>query len=256
MKRRSVGGSDIEVPFVQTLPPKPGQHAALADRVALLVSLLCGGSVNRAAREWGIPQRTLSRIVSGETETPNDAAIARIGAGGKVSKQWLLSGEGKGPAPSIIAAWERKQQSVTRAAAAELERTDRPKGGEARQYAPFYQSGGGQIQFFPAWRHEPSFTRVTDADSSGGVTVDVGPAKPFRREWLDRLAQHPDGVAQGGACSLRIMLCYYEVASLDTTLPVEMIDYLIKALVTARRIAEDGGQIAPVPAQLVVPKAP
>ena len=69
----------------------------LTSRVRYLVIVRFGSSVNAAAKASGIPQRTLSRIVHGETKSPNAVALRKFAAASKVSESWLLTGAGKGP---------------------------------------------------------------------------------------------------------------------------------------------------------------
>src|SRR5215207_1790232 len=75
----------------------PTSLSTLTARVRYLVVLSFGSSVNAAAKASGVPQRTLSRIVKGETQTPNPAALSKFAAACKVSETWLRTGEGTGP---------------------------------------------------------------------------------------------------------------------------------------------------------------
>lgn len=69
----------------------------LKDRIRVLVDRYWGGSVYGAARDLGIPQQTLQRIVTGETLNPRVRVLERIAAGCDTTVDWLLTG--KGPEP-------------------------------------------------------------------------------------------------------------------------------------------------------------
>jgi len=70
---------------------------SVSERVGLLIQLRYGGSVNAAAREMGVPQRTLARLAGGETQSPNPDLLTLIARNCKVSESWLQSGQGIGP---------------------------------------------------------------------------------------------------------------------------------------------------------------
>lgn len=55
----------------------------LANRVQFLVDLQFKGSVNGAAKEWGISQSQLYRIVSGETLNPRTGVLVAIVRGAR-----------------------------------------------------------------------------------------------------------------------------------------------------------------------------
>lgn len=77
-----------------------GQQTAgddLAARVRRLVDAYHEGSVNAAAADIGIPQRSLARIAGGEVTTPRLPAIQAIARYYLVSVGWLLEGEGDTP---------------------------------------------------------------------------------------------------------------------------------------------------------------
>ena len=57
----------------------------LASRVQFLVDLQFKGSVNGAAKVWGIPQSKLYRIVSGETPNPHAGVLVAIVRGARKS---------------------------------------------------------------------------------------------------------------------------------------------------------------------------
>jgi transcriptional regulator with XRE-family HTH domain len=65
-------------------------------RLQLLIDRFHGGSVNAAAPIMGIPQRTLARIVAGQSE-PKADAVAYIARVYGVPVDWLMTGEGLGP---------------------------------------------------------------------------------------------------------------------------------------------------------------
>jgi transcriptional regulator with XRE-family HTH domain len=70
---------------------------SIAERVRSLIDRVHGGSVNAAARDTGIPQRTLARIADGTVENPRADALQRLATFYKASLEWLLSGQGEGP---------------------------------------------------------------------------------------------------------------------------------------------------------------
>lgn len=80
----------------QSAPEQP-RFETLAERVTYLVDLYHGGSVNAAAWYLGIPQRTLARVASGETQRPGIDVLQTLALGFDVTVGWLLLGEGKGP---------------------------------------------------------------------------------------------------------------------------------------------------------------
>ena len=69
----------------------------LKDRVQQVIDRLCEGSVNRAARQLGIPQQTLQRIASGDTPNPRANVLAQIAKFAGTTVEYLLTGEGTGP---------------------------------------------------------------------------------------------------------------------------------------------------------------
>lgn len=71
---------------------------AIAGRVRLLVDRYWGGSVNAAANDMTVPQQTLNRIVSGKTKNPRTGVVVQIATACDVSPDWLLTGNGTGPA--------------------------------------------------------------------------------------------------------------------------------------------------------------
>ena len=62
-----------------------------------MIDRLCDGSVNRAARQMGIPQQTLQRIASGDTSNPRATVLAQIAKFAATTVEYLLTGEGAGP---------------------------------------------------------------------------------------------------------------------------------------------------------------
>lgn len=83
--------------------PSKARPQTLADRVRLLVDSVHEGNVNAAAKDLGIAQATLARIVAADperrVENPRRDALEKIAKFYNVSADWLLSGEGRGPAP-------------------------------------------------------------------------------------------------------------------------------------------------------------
>jgi transcriptional regulator with XRE-family HTH domain len=75
----------------------------LARRVRSLVESIHGGSINAAATDLGMAHPTLARIVDGRVQSPRSDALEKIGKFYGVSADWLLTGEGKGPAPQTDA---------------------------------------------------------------------------------------------------------------------------------------------------------
>lgn len=71
----------------------------LAARVWQLVAYFHDRSVLRAAKDIGIPQRTLARIVDGSTPNPRIDVLSRIAKRYQRPVEWLLSGRGAGHAP-------------------------------------------------------------------------------------------------------------------------------------------------------------
>src|SRR5690349_12635160 len=72
-------------------------NATLAERVSYLIGLYFGGSVNAAATEFQLPQRTLARIAKGQSVSPPSRTLARIAEGFGVTIDWLLTGRGEPP---------------------------------------------------------------------------------------------------------------------------------------------------------------
>jgi transcriptional regulator with XRE-family HTH domain len=93
-------------------------ETTIAQRVRGLVDRLHGGSVNAAAREIGIPQRTLARIVEGRVEYPRADALQKLAAWYGTSIEWLLTGKGEPPVveqewlPDIIRRSPRSQRAA------------------------------------------------------------------------------------------------------------------------------------------------
>lgn len=75
----------------------PSRLSDVLARVRYLVMLKFGCSVNAAAKAAGVPQRTLSRIVNGETAKPNPNVLRKLAEASNVSEGWLTTGRGKGP---------------------------------------------------------------------------------------------------------------------------------------------------------------
>lgn len=70
---------------------------SIASRTRELIDLVHDGSVNAAARDTGISQRTLARIADGTVENPRADALQKLAAFYQVSLEWLVTGEGQGP---------------------------------------------------------------------------------------------------------------------------------------------------------------
>ncbi len=69
----------------------------MAARVRQLIDGAHGGSVNAAAQDIGIPQRTLANVATGKVESPRSNVLLRVAEFYRVSVDWLLTGEGPGP---------------------------------------------------------------------------------------------------------------------------------------------------------------
>lgn len=94
---------------------------SLADRVRLLVDVGQKGSVNTAAKDIGVSQPSLNRIVNGTTLNPSEAIIGKIAWFYGVSPKWLRTGKdapawietgttldsplGGGPPPAELRKW-------------------------------------------------------------------------------------------------------------------------------------------------------
>jgi transcriptional regulator with XRE-family HTH domain len=83
-----------------------GVPGPVGGRIKLLIERFHGGSVNAAAPTMGVPQRTLARIVGGQSE-PKADTVAHIAAVYGVPVTWLLTGDGPGPTVN-----EREQRSA------------------------------------------------------------------------------------------------------------------------------------------------
>ena len=68
---------------------------SLKNRLATLVQYRYPDSINRAAREIGVPQPTLHGILSGRTKEPRPSVLRTIADHFGVSVDWLLSGLGE-----------------------------------------------------------------------------------------------------------------------------------------------------------------
>ena len=69
----------------------------LSERVQEIVGLFWDGNAKAAAKQLGIPQNTLYRIVSGETPNPRANVLATIAKFAGTTVEYLLTGEGQGP---------------------------------------------------------------------------------------------------------------------------------------------------------------
>jgi len=73
---------------------------SLQRRVREVVDLYYNGSVNKAARDMGVPQPTLTQIVDGTVQNPRGSTLQKIAAHSGASVDWLLTGKGRGPDPA------------------------------------------------------------------------------------------------------------------------------------------------------------
>lgn len=72
-------------------------EGSIAARVRGLVERVHGGSVNAAAKDAAVPQRTLARLVSGEVESPRADVLQKLASYYGASLEWLMTGDGDGP---------------------------------------------------------------------------------------------------------------------------------------------------------------
>ncbi len=70
---------------------------SLKDRAKFLVNRSHEGSVNAAARDIGVPQSTLTRVVDGRVKNPRANTLERIADYYQVDVGWLISGKGDAP---------------------------------------------------------------------------------------------------------------------------------------------------------------
>lgn len=71
----------------------------LADRVAWLIERSHAGSVNAAAKECGVPQRSLARIANGQAPHPRADVVLQLATYYDTTADWLLRGVGERPNP-------------------------------------------------------------------------------------------------------------------------------------------------------------
>lgn len=91
--------------------------AGLASRLRWLIGRDFGGNVNRAAKEWAVPQPTLHRYVTAATDAPKARTLQKIAAYYDTTVEWLLDGVGPGPGSQDLPvpeyrAWERLVKSL------------------------------------------------------------------------------------------------------------------------------------------------
>jgi len=95
-------------------PKRP--RLTVGARIAALVGMSHGGNVSAAARDFGIHQQTLARILSGEVANPRIAALQKIARFYGSGVDYILTGEGKpppqlpgkyGPATAGVFKWMR-----------------------------------------------------------------------------------------------------------------------------------------------------
>ena len=70
---------------------------SIAGRVSYLIQHKHAGSVNAAAQNMRVPQRTLARIASGEVEHPRADALSAIASYYECDLAWLVTGKGEAP---------------------------------------------------------------------------------------------------------------------------------------------------------------
>ena len=73
------------------------EREGLALRVQGLVDRFHGGSVNAAARQAGVEQQTMRRIVLGDIQNPRSDTLRRIADANGATIDWLLTGRGSEP---------------------------------------------------------------------------------------------------------------------------------------------------------------
>jgi hypothetical protein len=66
-------------------------------RVRFVIDTYWDGDIRRAARDCGIPQASLYRLVSGVTENPRAKLVSRLAEQCGASVDWLLTGRGDAP---------------------------------------------------------------------------------------------------------------------------------------------------------------
>ncbi len=66
----------------------------LSTRLRSLVDHGHGGSVNAAAKDIGMPQSSLAKILSGDVESPRGKTLQQIAGFYHCSIGWLMAGEG------------------------------------------------------------------------------------------------------------------------------------------------------------------
>lgn len=76
------------------------ESESLGDRIAVLVELYHGGSVNAAAKDLAVAQQTLARAIEDRKRTgPRGSVVARLVTFYRCDAAWLLTGEGAAPRP-------------------------------------------------------------------------------------------------------------------------------------------------------------
>lgn len=69
----------------------------IARRLRPIIDRCYDGSVNFAARSWGMPQRTLARIVDGEIDNLRSDTLLILARATGASLDWLVWGKGEPP---------------------------------------------------------------------------------------------------------------------------------------------------------------
>lgn len=70
---------------------------SLGMRLRFLVEQVHEGSVNAAARDLGVAQQTLGRIIDGTVENPRSRLLQKVASFYGVSLDWLVTGSGPTP---------------------------------------------------------------------------------------------------------------------------------------------------------------
>ena len=76
----------------------------IGHQVRWLVDLYHSGNIRGAARELGIPHTTLFQIMNGDRQ-PRLDLVRKLASYYRVSADWLLMGQGEGPAETLTAGW-------------------------------------------------------------------------------------------------------------------------------------------------------
>src|SRR5262245_13012337 len=77
-----------------------GQMEAVRERIRFLLSYRWKNHQRQMARELGISQGLISKVVNGQ-QGPGERLLAALAEGGGVNPRWLLHGEGE-PLPNRL----------------------------------------------------------------------------------------------------------------------------------------------------------